>query len=72
VFENGYEAYAEYRRTGYPVLTDYYNQPINDAVFPVRMIYPYSEFTLNRENYNKAIEDQGPDNEYTRVWWDAE
>jgi len=70
VFENGYEAYAEYRRTGYPVLKDYYGQPINDAVFPLRMIYPYSEFTLNRENYNKAIAGQGPDNEFTKLWWD--
>jgi hypothetical protein len=72
IFENGYEAYAEYRRTGFPILTDYDGQPINEDIFPVRMIYPYSEFTLNRDNYNDAINHQGADNEFTRVWWDDE
>ena len=69
-YEQGYDAYAEYRRTGYPVLKNYQNQPVNPAAFPRRITYPYSEFTLNRDNYNKAIETQGPDNEFTRVWWD--
>ena len=68
--EKGYEAYSEYRRTGYPVLTDYHGQPIDQQIFPVRMIYPYSEYTLNRDNYNKAVSGQGADNEFTHIWWD--
>jgi len=70
IFENGYEAYAEYRRTGYPVLTDYYGDPIDETIFPVRMIYPYSEFTLNKENYTAGLDGQGPDSEFVKVWWD--
>jgi len=69
-FEQGYDAYAEYRRTGFPVLTDYRNNPINQTVFPKRLTYPYSEFTLNRDHYNQAIDRQGADNGYTSLWWD--
>lgn len=68
-FEQGYEAYAEYRRTGYPILKDYWGQPIDTQKFPQRLHYPNSEYTLNRDNYNKALQNQGPDNEYTQVWW---
>jgi hypothetical protein len=69
-YEQGYEAYAEYRRTGFPQLTDYFGEPINPDIFPVRVPYPYSEFTLNNTNYNAAIQAQGPDDEFTKIWWD--
>ncbi len=69
-FENGYEAYAEYRRTGFPELLDYYGNTIDKEIFPNRLIYPYSEYTLNRDNYNAALVQQGPDNEYVKIWWD--
>ena len=71
-YEQGYEAYAEYRRTGFPVLVDYFGEPINQDNYPVRVPYPYSEFTLNNNNYNAAIAKQGPDDEYTKIWWDDE
>jgi len=71
IFENGYEAYSEYRRTGYPVLKDFNDDPIDINLFPNRLIYPYSEYTLNRENYNSAVSDQGDDDEFTRIWWDV-
>lgn len=70
VYENVFEAYADYRRTGFPVLTDYDGNAINQETFPRRLIYPYSEFTYNRENYQKAVNIQGPDNSSTRMWWD--
>lgn len=69
-FEQGYEAYAEYRRTGFPVLTDYQGNPIDTEIFPLRLPYPYSEFTLNKSNYDAAVAVQGPDDEFTRLWWD--
>jgi len=69
VFENGYEAYAEYRRTGFPVLKKYDGTEIEKSIFPKRFIYPNSETTLNRENYLKAISVQGADNEFTKLWW---
>lgn len=68
-YENGYEAYAEYRRTGYPELTDYYSEAINLQIFPYRLTYPYFEYTLNRDNYNAALDQQGPDSEFTKIWW---
>jgi hypothetical protein len=71
-FRNGYEAWSDYRRTGYPVLLDYYGNPINATLVPVRMIYPYREYTLNREKYNEAVARQGPDSEFTKIWWDRE
>ncbi|MBI9033076.1 MAG: SusD/RagB family nutrient-binding outer membrane lipoprotein [Bacteroidales bacterium] len=71
-YENVIEAYAEYRRTGFPVLTDYYGDPINDEIFPKRIKYPFSEFTLNRTNYEKAVDHQGPDDKFTHIWWDIE
>jgi hypothetical protein len=72
IFENGYEAWTEYRRTGYPVLREFYGNPINPAEVPVRMTWPYREYTLNRTNYNKAVARQGPDSEFTHVWWDVD
>jgi hypothetical protein len=68
-FEQGYQAYAEYRRTGYPVLTNYFGEPIDQSIFPLRLPYPNSEYTLNRANYNQAVANQGPDNEFTAMYW---
>ncbi|TVQ06419.1 MAG: SusD/RagB family nutrient-binding outer membrane lipoprotein [Bacteroidetes bacterium] len=68
-YEQGFEAFAEYRRTGFPVLTDYFGHAINQDIFPKRLPYPPSEQTLNRANYNKALINQGPDNEFTHLWW---
>jgi hypothetical protein len=71
-FRNGYEAWSDYRRTGYPVLLDYYGNPVNTTLVPVRMTYPYREYTLNREKYNEAVARQGADDAFTHVWWDRE
>ena len=68
-FENVFEAYADYRRTGFPVLLDYYGEPIDQSIFPKRLKYPYSEFTYNRDNYLQAIEQQGIDSQLTPIWW---
>ena len=71
LYTQGPEAWAEWRRLGFPEL-----QPAIEAVanreIPRRKGYPYSEFNLNRENYNTAISLQGPDLMDTRVWWDVE
>jgi len=66
---NSYEAYADYRRTGYPVLTDYNNNPIDANQIPKRLTYPSSEVSLNYSNYIKAIDEQGPDEPGTLIWW---
>lgn len=70
-FENGYEAYSEFRRTGFPMLLKQDNSQIDLSSFPKRLIYPSSEITLNRENYMEAISNLGgEDSPNQEVWWD--
>jgi hypothetical protein len=74
-FLNGPEAFANFRRSGYPALTpNPYGQPNNPDVpngtFIRRLTYPTSELSVNTENVNAAISSQGADKLSTRVWWD--
>jgi hypothetical protein len=70
---NAEEAFANWRRSGYPVLTpNPYPQSGIDGDFIRRMDYSVSEYTNNLENINAAISRQGPDKLDTRVWWDVE
>ena len=69
-YENVFEAYAEYRRTGFPVLRDFDGNMIDEGSFPKRLRYPYSEYTYNRTNYLMAVEQQGPDSQQSPLWWD--
>lgn len=76
-FLNGPEAFANFRRTGFPALTpNPYGQPNNPDVpngtFIRRLTYPTSEIAVNTANVNEAISRQGPDKLSTRVWWDKE
>lgn len=67
LFMHGYEAWAEWRRTGYPAdLTAPAGNPI-----PARQMYPALEASNNSENYNAAVQRLGgTDNLYAKVWWD--
>jgi hypothetical protein len=70
LFYQGNEAWAEWRRTGYPVLTPAKN-PLNPSgKIPRRMGYPNTEQTLNKVNYDKAVASQGADTQDTKLWWD--
>ncbi|WPQ65881.1 SusD/RagB family nutrient-binding outer membrane lipoprotein [Chitinophaga sancti] len=74
-FLNGPEAFANFRRSGFPALTpNPYGQPNNPDVpngtFIRRLTYPTSELSVNSENVNEAISRQGPDKLSTRIWWD--
>jgi hypothetical protein len=69
-FLNGYEAWSDWRRTGFPTLT-----PAEDALndskeIPVRQAYPLFEVNLNSTNYDAVVARQGADNLDTKVWWD--
>ena len=70
-FLNEYEAYANWRRTGYPTLTPtkHPNSVSNNQIFR-RMIYPGGESATNGENYAAAVARQGADDFTTRMWWD--
>jgi hypothetical protein len=70
LFMNGYEAWAEWRRTGLPVL----NPPANlGKPIPRREGYPTQERLANKNNYNAAVAAfpyGGTDDLNARVWWD--
>ena len=66
---NSWEAWNDYRRTGFPALT-----PAQDAVdsrgIPMRLGYPANESALNGENYNAAVTALGgKDDNYAKMWW---
>ena len=71
-FLDGSEAWANFRRSGYPNLAPnpYPGSEITED-FIRRMPYPDSEIITNQGNVNEAITRQGPDNLDTRVWWDT-
>jgi len=71
LFMNNIEVYANWRRTGYPVLIPV-NYPGNatGGTISRRLPYPQSEASLNTDNYKAAVQAQGPDLFTTRVWWD--
>ena len=81
MFLDGWEAFADYRRTGYPQLMKWDLEldgiKIKSAIWvevprdylPGRLPYPDDEVDLNGENYLKAVENQGGDSYYQQVWW---
>lgn len=75
LWTNGNEAWAEYRRTGYPhMIPVAFNGSagiVSNATGPQRMPYPQEEYTNNAVNLSNAISNylQGPDNMATKVWW---
>lgn len=68
LFMFGYEAWAEWRRTGFP------NMMVspNGAAVPARLSYPDNEAFNNEVNYNEALDRQfgGEDSIYGQLWWD--
>ncbi|MEO6406682.1 MAG: SusD/RagB family nutrient-binding outer membrane lipoprotein [Ferruginibacter sp.] len=71
LFLNGYEAWAEWRRTGFPVLIA--APGANGDKIPRREAYPVIERSNNTINYNAAVAAfpyGGADDLNTRVWWD--
>ena len=72
-FLNGPEAWANFRRSGFPVVppNPWPGNDLDTEDFIRRLTYPDSELTVNRANLDAAISRQGPDRLDTRVWWDA-
>lgn len=76
LYPNGWEAWAELRRTGYPqqyarVTSDNPDVAANEIVR--RMVYVGDEFDTNEAAVNAAIalpEMAGGDKNSTRLWWD--
>lgn len=72
LYPNGYEAYAEWRRLDYPELEPHDRALNQSGEIPVRFTYPSTEAEINAENYEAAVNSQGPDTPDTHVWWDVE
>jgi len=77
MFPDGDEAWAEYRRSGYPILfpvvVNYSNNTIPSVPGIRRMPYPEREYNSNSAAVNEAVKMLGgPDNGGTRLWWDVE
>ena len=72
-FLNGPEAFANFRRSGFPALTPnpYPGKEIKGN-FINRLSYPDAEISVNQTKVNEAIARQGADNLDTRVWWDKQ
>ncbi|MEJ7827148.1 MAG: SusD/RagB family nutrient-binding outer membrane lipoprotein [Segetibacter sp.] len=71
LFLNGYEAWAEWRRTGYPLLVA--APGANGNRIPRREAYPVQERANNATNYSAAVAAfpyAGADDLNARVWWD--
>jgi len=76
-YMNWVEAFANWRRTGFPVLTPVnYPRNVTGGVIPRRCPLNGCGNTdpgvqYNQENYNAMVARQGPDTYTTRVWWDV-
>lgn len=67
---NGTEAFANFRRTGYPALSpNLVNNKLNGG-FVRRLSYPDAEASANTANYNAAAAAMGGDLLTSRVFWD--
>jgi hypothetical protein len=71
-FMDEYEAWANWRRSGFPVLTPVnYIGNVTNGTIPRRFTYPGPEAAVNGKNYNDAVSRiSGGDVMTGRVWWD--
>jgi len=67
VYVDAYEAFAEYRRTGFPALQHADATTIDVAQFPQRFPYPDSEVNLNGEAV--TVVGHGINDMTTKMWW---
>jgi hypothetical protein len=68
---NGTEAFANFRRTGFPLLTaNPIGTPLPGGGFARRVPYPTVERSVNAANYNAAVTSMGGDDVTKRVFWD--
>jgi len=71
LYNQGYEAWTEYRRLDYPVLTaPALAVAAAEGKVPVRYTYPIGEQTKNGANYTAAAAAIGSDKLTTKLFWD--
>lgn len=71
-YTDGFEAYADLRRTGYPqIIPIQYVTAVPDEMgVPRRWKYPSDEHLLNKDNVIVAADRMGGDYQQSRMWWD--
>lgn len=71
LFGRNMEAFAEWRRTGYPNLTPGPNLGSTNGKIPRRGIYSTEEEALNTDNYKEAVSRMSNGDSFlSKVWWD--
>lgn len=71
IFPNAFEAWSEWRRTGYPKIWIGDMPGATGGQIPRRMTYPIDEFAKNEENLRKAIDGLPNGDDFSsRLWWD--
>ncbi|MDR1503484.1 MAG: SusD/RagB family nutrient-binding outer membrane lipoprotein [Prevotella sp.] len=68
-FGQGLNAFTEWRRLDYPQLTAGPASVLNGNI-PLRLFYPGTEQSLNRNSREEAVKHQGDDLLTTRLWFD--
>lgn len=68
----GPETWANFRRSGFPVLAPnpYPGSDLKTEPFIRRLTYTDAELNVNKANVDQAISRQGPNLLDTRIWWD--
>ena len=70
LFGQGFEAWTEWRRTGFPALSPVVNAAPGVTTIPSRLFYNSQEVTFNNVSYLAGVALLGgPDNLTTRLWW---
>lgn len=76
LFPNGYESFANQRRTGFPVLAsvdDVGGESETGGKPYRRLFYPSTEAYNNTKNYDEALSRIGGKNDWMQpVWWDKQ
>ena len=75
-YTDGFEAWAIVRDTGYPAelaagVSDYdiYSAGTLNGKYPQRMRYGNNEYNTNGAQLDKALQQQGADEQATTLWW---
>jgi hypothetical protein len=70
LYTEGYDAWSEWRRTGYPNLTPALNAVTSPVQIPRRILYPQNEQSFNNANLQAAITSLGSDALESKMWID--
>lgn len=69
LYLNGFEAWTDWRRTGFPTLVPAV-AAVQSGGIPIRHAYQANENTLNQKNYQEAVARlTGGDTNYSKIWW---